>query len=422
MPNQMRLGLPDAVSKPQMHAFHRLLDEHFFRGTTPAGKPATKSGRWTNQYFSGRVRASEFTVSGWRNGRTFPTIANFHRILLLFFGEHYQQNAEARELVDAYNKQGPYFIALSDLFSSINEAATIQIPAAYRFGTIDGKIDAVPVDSDTADSADREALYGELKAKLDMLLERLKRSNIDPYVLFATQRLLDALGRALNDIRPGLVLSRMRTIEAVHDAFGRDDGRESLFPDAVAMMDDACLTGRDFLATFPVVRQIERQRLALGIERSADRLEQIRGEANAVQTAAASSEVVATGAVEALTTTDPDILRAKSVDQVADLLGDKLLVIRNFVSATVRSVKELGASTAVDTWKVVGPDFQEGARTGARMLVPLALITLATSLAGPIAGLAGLLRGDVFKPLLSAVQKIEEVKRKNSDDKGDNRK
>src|SRR5690348_8060996 len=67
--------------------FHHLLDQHFHRGTRPGGRPPTPTGRWTNAYLGKSIPAMEATVSGWRNGHTFPTLGNFHRILMLLFGK-----------------------------------------------------------------------------------------------------------------------------------------------------------------------------------------------------------------------------------------------------------------------------------------------------------------------------------------------
>jgi hypothetical protein len=103
-------------------------------------------------------------------------------------------------------------------------------------------------------------LYEELVAKTRALSERLKRSNVDPHVNFAVERLLQSLGANYGDVRPGLVLSRLRSIESIVAGYDSEEGRAALFPDAVAMLSDVHLSGHDFLATFPNVRRIERER------------------------------------------------------------------------------------------------------------------------------------------------------------------
>ncbi len=390
-------------SETPPHVFHVLLNGHFYRGTSPGGHPPTKSRRWTHRYLSKTLAVAPLTVSAWRTGRNFPTVANFYRILVLLFGDEFVTNAEARKLVISYNNQGPFYMPLVAEIDEIDEASIQQVPAAFRFGLVDGKIDAIHEDLSTIDRTTSEGLYFELKEKLVALLARLTRSNIDPHVSVCIRRLSEALACELDDIRPGLVLSRMRSVQAIRDAFGRDDHKELLLPDAIAMIDDVCLTGQDFLATFPIVRRIERERLALGIEKTPDILEGLQAQTEAVQREAAASEVVASGAVEALTQTEPDIKQATTLEQRADLLGDKLLIIRNFVSEAVRSATRKGASAATDVWEIIGPDFEVGARTAARMLPPLAVIALITAIAGPVAGIAGLLRGDLFRPIQKVV-------------------
>lgn len=328
----------------QESKFRDLLNSHFFGGTSPTGRPNTPSGRWTNDFLATKIDVHTSTVNNWRNGHTFPTPINFINILTLLFGSIYSNNIQARELVKYYNLLSPYQLAILDITSpldKIDDIATQQIPAAFRFGIQDGKIDALPESPQTIDGPAAKDLYDELQGKLRALTDRLQRSNIDPHVHFSAERLLQGLGTTFEDVRPGVILSRMRSMEAIRDAFSNEDGREALFPNAIAMIDDVCLSGQDFLATFPVIRQIERQRLALGIERTPEIIESIQIETEAVQHAAAVSEVVAAGAVEALKENEPDIKQANSVELAADLIADKLLVIRNFVSESIRFVVQI---------------------------------------------------------------------------------
>jgi hypothetical protein len=109
----------------------------------------------------------------------------------------------------------------------------------------------------------------------------------------------------------------------------------------------------------------------------------------AIHNAAAHSDIVAPGAVNALGENEPDIRQAQSVEVRADLVADRLLIHRNFVSQALRAITRKSGGV----WEVIGPDFITGSKVAARMLPPLAVIGLLTAIAGPIAGLAGLLRG-----------------------------
>ena len=219
---------------------------------------------------------------------------------------------------------------------------------------------------------------------------------------FALERLLQSLGARYDDVRPGIVLSRLRSIEGVVSGFDTEEGRAALFPDAIAMFIDLHLSGQDFLATFPNVRRIEREVTAAGLEKDPEFIDKALEETEAIYTAAAGSEIVAPGAVNALGENEIDIREAQSVEIKADLVADRLLIHRNFVSQALRAI----ARKSGEAWEVVGPDFVAGSKAAARMLPPLTVIALITTIAGPIAGLAGLLRGDLFKSVRGAVTTV----------------
>jgi hypothetical protein len=231
---------------------------------------------------------------------------------------------------------------------------------------------------------------------------RLKRSNAVPHAVFAIERLLQSLGGRYDDVRPGVVLSRFRSIESIVSGFDTEEGKAALFPDAIAMLTDLHLSGQDFLATFPNVRRIERERIAAGLEKDPEIIDKALQEMQAIHSAAAGSEIVAPGAVDALGENEPDIREAQSVEVKADLVADRLLIHRNFVSEALRAI----ARKSGDAWEVVRPDFVAGSKAAARMLPPLAVIALITTIAGPIAGLAGLLRSDLFKSVRGAVTTV----------------
>jgi transcriptional regulator with XRE-family HTH domain len=386
--------------------FSALLNYHLVHGTSAIGKPATPSGRWTVDQLSKHLGVERSTVSFWKTGRAFPTVSNFSRIIDILFGVDKIASPSARQLIASYN-EGPFYFSPPSLEYELDKAATQQVPAAFRFDVHDGKIDALSETPQNINETISNDLYDELRSKARALADRLKRTNIDPNAIFAVERLLDGLSEGFHNVRPGIVLSRMRGLQAIHDAFSTDLGRESLFPNDTAMIDDVCLSGQDFLATFPIVRQIERECIALQIEKTSEIIRDIQTKTEMIQDAAAASDAVAPGAIEALRANEPDIAQAKNVEQAADLIADNLLVFRNFVSAAVRFVTQTGLIKAADAWLVIKPDFQEGARAAARILPPLAVIALLTSIAGPVAGLAGILRGDIFKPITSAISKLQ---------------
>ena len=305
---------------------------------------------------------------------------------------------EIMDLQEIMNSPAPS----EDAGARIDTRAVEQIAAAFRFGIQNNKIDALPENLETLDPVTSQDLYEELLAKVQALGARLRRSNADPHASFAVERLMQSLGARYDDVRPGVVLSRLRSIEGIVSGFDSEEGKAALFPDAIAMFTDLHLSGQDFLATFPNVRRIERERIAAGLEKGPEFIDKVLEETEAIYTAAAGSEIVAPGAVNALGENETDIREAQSVEVKADLVADRLLIYRNFVSQALRAI----ARKSGDAWEVVGPDFVAGSKVSARMLPPLAVIALITTIAGPIAGLAGLLRGDLFKSVRGAVTTV----------------
>lgn len=361
----------------------------------------------TNSIAAPVVGVSARTLGKWRRGDTFPRRPSYEAVLRYLSGF---DQVYTEPLVGKYNlARRPSSQDIIDISAPSNNAgaridieAVEQIPAAFRFGIQDRTIDALPENLETVDLAISQDLYEELIAKAQVLDARLKRSNAEAHAGFAVERLLQSLGMRYDDVRPGVVLSRLRSIESVVTGFDTEEGRAALFPDAIAMFTDLHLSGQDFLATFPNVRRIERERIAAGLEKDPGVIDKALEETEAIQSAAAVSEIVAPGAVNALGENGPDIREAQSVEVKADLVADRLLVHRNFVGQVLRAI----ARKSGDAWEVVGPDFLAGSKAAARMLPSLAVIALITTIAGPIAGLAGLLRSDLFKSVRGAVTTV----------------
>ncbi len=318
-------------------------------------------------------------------------------------------------MVSLYNKQSQFYFGLRDVDRlEIDETATLQLPAAFRFRVNNRRIDALPETPEAIDQTVAEDLLDELRSKVDAFLVRLETTNTEKHVKTTGERLFKAINVEFQLIRPGVVLSRLRSLEAIREAFDTPEGREAVFPDFAAMIGDLCLSGQDLLAIFPIVRQIERERLAITFERSPAVMDTLQTESNAVTKFAQKSDVVSEAAIEALAENEPAIVSAVDEKERAELLADKLLILRNFVSESVRAISHKSTNAAKDSWEIIKPDFQEGAKNAARILPPLAVIALLTSIAGPVAGLAGILKGDVFKSVSSALSKITAMHRSYS--------
>jgi len=90
-----------------------------------------------------------------------------------------------------------------------------QRPAAYRFAVRAEKVDVLPEQSQTVDADFALDTYRELMAKAQALHVRLIQSNSARRACGTVELLLEALGARFDDLRPGVLLSRERSLAAI---------------------------------------------------------------------------------------------------------------------------------------------------------------------------------------------------------------
>ena len=168
-------------------------------------------------------------------------------------------------------------------------ATAEQRPAAYRFGLRNDRVDTIPEVPQPRDNEFAINSYSEARAKSRSLHRRLEQTNSARRVVNSAEGVIEALGIEFTRLRPGLLLSRIRSLEADRAAFNSEEGRAELFPDALAMIDDALLSLRDLLAAFPIVREIEIERVALDLDRIPNNIPVIRRHAEEIVEAATES-------------------------------------------------------------------------------------------------------------------------------------
>lgn len=178
------------------------------------------------------------------------------------------------------------------------------------------------------------------------------------------------------------------------------------------MIDDTLQTLRDLLAAFPAVRQIESERLALDLDRNTERMPEIREEMDRITAATAQSEAATGGTVGALRQNDQAIEEALDPRVQTSLLGDKLLVLRNFLGAVVGGLRfamtELIA-LGNKSWEAVKEELPKGIGATARVAPLVALVTLAGLIAGPAAGIASAV--PAFKPIANSLKRLTSNKK-----------
>jgi hypothetical protein len=218
------------------------------------------------------------------------------------------------------------------------------------------------------------------------------------------EQLLTALGARFDDVRPGVLLSRSRSIEEARAAFG-----DELSPDAIAMMGDTLRTLRDLLAAFPITRRIEAEVLALDLDRVADAVPTIREQMAEITAAAEKSDAVTKEAIGALSQNDAAIEDA--IDPVVQrrLVADKLLVFGNFARTVVGAIASCGRTVGTEfgelvgkSWQAIKDELPKGIGAAARIAPLVGLVTLAGHIAGPIASVASAV--PAFKPIADTLK------------------
>lgn len=278
---------------------------------------------------------------------------------------------------------------------------TEQRPAAYRFTVRNGKLDVLPEPPAPEDRPFAVDTYDELVLKVREFLDKLERSNSARRACESMHRMLSALGTNFNDLRPGVLLSRFRSVEADRATFDTEEARAELFADAFAMMDDVLQTARDLMAAFPIVRQIEAEQLALALDRNPGSVPVIDQRSEEIRAAAEQSGAATEQAIQALAQNDPAIRSALDPLLRTRLVADKLLVVGNFARAVVNKawaeINELGAAS----WDALKRELPTGVGIAARVGP---LMTLTFLIAGPVGGLAA--AAPALGPLAGVFKKI----------------
>lgn len=399
----------------QPEFFWTELDAHMLTGTGLNLRPGSRIREWTTASLAARLSVTSASVNNWRSGRNYPQRDNLTTILKLFFGDKFYNSVQARKFVALYNSQSYSYLRIPDADDlEVDVNATQQIPAAFRFAVRNEKLDVLLIEPEMLDTETARDLLGELREKTNSLKDRLLSTQSDNHVFTSVDRLCDVLVGRVTDIRPGLILSRLRSLESIRDAYDSPEGREMTFPDFRAVVDDVWLSGQDLLASFPEIRRIERARLALEIERSPGSVEEIQLDLEKIHKSALANNVASSEAISALNENMDAITSTRNIEEKVDLIGDTVLTTRNFVSEAIRSIVTNSKSGVLGVWDATKGDLEIGAKQAARMLPPLAVIALLTSIAGPVAGIAALLRGDSFRSVSNAVSKVSEARRARS--------
>jgi hypothetical protein len=301
-------------------------------------------------------------------------------------------NAEVKKVIDK----------LSSLDLAIATEALQQRPSAFQFRVVEGKIDAAPEDAIAIDKDVAEDLYQEVKRKAQALKDRLVQIQADHHLRENLDRLLDRLGEDAKVLRPGLVLSSLRSLQSDLHAYDTEEGRKELFPDVLSKLVDLTETARDLAATFPKSREIEAEAVSLNLPM--DRLEEIETHVVEMVDAVNCSDGATELAKTAIKETVAAISNSRSLADRAKQLSYSLLDLGNFTRAGLKYVKETGENIkppigraaqqvgrelgglGADSWRSFRRGFPRGIETGARTLGKAMVVGGATALMGTLAG------------------------------------
>ena len=266
-------------------------------------------------------------------------------------------------------------------------------PAAHDFRVVDGRIDAAPEDAVAIDAPTAQDLRDETLRKAKALQTRLERMQADESLRADVAELIARL--AAPELRPGLLLSSIASLDSALAAYDTEEGRKELSSDALKAMRDVAETARTLAATFPKAREIEAERVAQALPM--ERLAEIERPAAEIVVAAAMSDAVSDGAVAALETSAQGVITARSPADRAKQLGYLLLDLGNFGRAGARHIAATGAritktvgreiaGLGADCWKGVRKGLPKGVEKGAAKVGSMMIVGGVSALMGAVAG------------------------------------
>jgi hypothetical protein len=277
-----------------------------------------------------------------------------------------------------------------ELLDEAIKALPQQRPAAFRFEWRDEKIAAAPPAANLSDGALAADLFNETRQKAQELRERLSRSNADPRVVGSVVKLLDVMPDEIADLRPGLLRSRSRSIEA--DAIAYRERENELSPDAIAQLIDLSESLRDLQACYPEIREIEAEALALDLAgKDIDAVKRCLDQI--VASVDQATDIVDPSASEALRT-----MATIAEDPAASFvrerrIADYAVVVRNFISPLLRKAGKEILQLMHDTYVSERPNLVSIAGKVVKTGIIGVAITSCITLFGPLTGTLALVGG-----------------------------
>ncbi|VAW23073.1 hypothetical protein MNBD_ALPHA12-1476, partial [hydrothermal vent metagenome] len=291
-----------------------------------------------------------------------------------------------------------------------------QVPAAFGFGIRGEKIIAYP-------QSGGEYHPELLEQILPLLLEKAKaydckiraHGNSPENVRSNASNIVEAIESWAETPKPGVLLMRLRSLEADISAYDTLAGRDELYPHAIAAMLDLKSSIDDFLGMDPFVQKIQANAMALEIQgKNASKInlwlvkiEKIASESVFVDSSVEQALAEGKTSVEA----DEQIVRSsndhkktsEAIERQANQTALRVMTTRNFVARIIRSIQDgiVGGTEAGVKGAVSG-----GIRTGFAVLVG--------SIAGPFAGVAMFVAS--VRPIAEKASEISKLETDDADE------
>jgi hypothetical protein len=322
-----------------------------------------------------------------------------------------------------------------DLLETKNEddaGSLQQRPASYSFELTEGKLKADPQTFTLKHSEIASDFHTILVEKAYSTVTKLRSSNAPARVQSNITALLKSLGANVDEVRPGVLLMRFRSVEADLFAFDTEEGRRELPEDLLSMVRDTASSTEDFMGCFPQLADIEAERLSQKLQQ-ADIPEIVKHLEQILDAAYDSEAVVDSSAIQALEVGNEAISEltrtivspvwssdtAIAIKARAQIVGQKLLDYRNFSASALRhagkELNEVGEKTWVEVKAhaplAIAKGVSKGLEKGTEAAVKVGIAGLVSSIGGGLAGIASLVVS--FVPL---EKKAREIERKQKSD------
>ncbi len=288
-----------------------------------------------------------------------------------------------------------------------------QRPAAFQFRVIDDKIDALPDDARPIDAKTARDFYDEAKRKGQEVTDRLQRAQADENIRAHVDLLLARLGSSYADMRPGLMLSVLRSLESDVRAYDGEEGRKELSAAHLSNIVDLADSVRDLCSIFPRSREIEAE--AVSLDLPMQRMPEIRGAIGSVIAKINASDGATDGGRAAINASAADIAHQRDLAEEAKQSAYFLVDFANFARAGVKHLKATGravggeiAGLGADSWRAVRRGAPKGIERGAaqagKALVVVGVAALMHWLGSDIAAL-----GTMVGPYLPLHEMLEKM-------------